>query len=220
MPSKAQKAFKANAADVDRLLEIHQDIGGGTPGRRYGLEVLNKSAVVLITAIWEAYCEDLATEALEHVVNKSRDATTLPKELKKRIASELKKDLNELAMWDLADAGWKASLRSRLVALTDERNKRLNTPKTENIDELFATALGLPEVSTAWRWKGMTVDTARTKLDRFVVLRGSIAHRGKGAKAVRRAEVEDFFDHAQRLVAKTGGRVNTFVKGVTGSSLW
>jgi hypothetical protein len=29
--------------------------------------VLNKSAIVLLTAFWEAYCEDLAAEALNHV---------------------------------------------------------------------------------------------------------------------------------------------------------
>lgn len=35
-----------------------------SPVGRRNLEVLNKSAIVLLCAIWEAYCEDLADDAL------------------------------------------------------------------------------------------------------------------------------------------------------------
>ena len=86
MPSKAKKAFDKNSEDIVRLLEIHQHLGGSGVGRRSRLEVLNKSAIVLITAIWEAYCEDVAAEALEHLVVHVPAGTALPKELKKRIA--------------------------------------------------------------------------------------------------------------------------------------
>src|SRR5713226_2469575 len=90
MPSKAWRAFAESAKDVERLLEIHTGLGGKGPGRRYKLEVLNKSAIVLITAIWEAYCEDIAAEALAHIVANVARGSTLPTELKKKIASELK----------------------------------------------------------------------------------------------------------------------------------
>ena len=105
MPSKARAAFDENAQDVDRLLEIHSDVGGDAKGRRFGLEVLNKSAIVLLTAIWEAYCEDIATEALEHLIAHVPSGSALPKELKKRIVNDIEADRNKLAMWDLADSG-------------------------------------------------------------------------------------------------------------------
>ena len=79
MSSNARKAFDRNAEDVDRLLEIHQNLGGDAQGRRFRLEVLNKSAIILITAFWEAYCEDIAAEALEHVINHVPTASELPK---------------------------------------------------------------------------------------------------------------------------------------------
>jgi hypothetical protein len=220
MASKARRAFDQNAKDVERLLEIHQDLGGDARGRRYRLDVLNKSAIVLITALWEAYCEDLAAEALDHLVIHMRNASTLPKELKKRIAKEIKADPNDIAMWTLADAGWKAKIRERLAALTEERNRRLNTPKSDNIDQLFADAIGLSAVSAKWSWTKMTVDTAKKKLDGFVALRGAIAHRGKGSTSCKKAQVEDYFAHVKRLVAKTGGSVNTFVRGATKVGLW
>ena len=46
--SNAYKAFQKNMEDIERLLELHTQEGGSEPGRRYGLEVLNKSAIVLI----------------------------------------------------------------------------------------------------------------------------------------------------------------------------
>ena len=100
--STARKAFDANCQDVNRLLDVHGQIGGSGPGRRYGLEVLNKSAVVLVTAFWEAYCEDLATEALQHLVEKAETADKLPLELRKHVARELARDEHELAVWQLA----------------------------------------------------------------------------------------------------------------------
>jgi hypothetical protein len=200
MPSKARRVFDKNAEDIDRLLEIHRDLGGDDRGRRFSLEVLNKSAVVLITAIWEAYCEDLAAEALNHIVNHLKSATALPKELKKRIAKELKTDPNEIAVWDLADSGWRTKIKSRLVALAEERNRKLNTPKSDGIDQLFADAIGLLGISGEWRWRRMTAETAKNKLDKYVTMRGAIAHRGRGLAACRKADVEDYCDHVKHLV--------------------
>ncbi len=117
MPSKARLAFNENADDISRLLEIHSGIGGDAKGRRYRLEVLNKSAIVLITAFWEGYCEDLAAEALKHIVDYAQDSSSLPGELKKRVAKELKADPNEIATWRLADQGWRSVLNKRLVDL-------------------------------------------------------------------------------------------------------
>jgi hypothetical protein len=68
MASKARAAFDKNCADIDRLMEVHTAYGGTGAGYRHQLEVLNKSAIVLLCAIWEAYCEDLAAEAVEHIV--------------------------------------------------------------------------------------------------------------------------------------------------------
>lgn len=69
MPSKARTSLAENLNDIDKLLELHASEGGAARGRRYDLEVLNKSAIVLISSYWEAYCEDLAEETLEHIIN-------------------------------------------------------------------------------------------------------------------------------------------------------
>jgi hypothetical protein len=220
MASKSRQAFDRNVKDIERLLEIHADVGGDTKGRRFGLEVLNKSAIVLITAIWEAYCEDLAAEALENLVANVSSGLNLPKELKKKIVSDIEADRNDLAMWDLADGGWKVRAKARVKTLMTERNRRLNTPKSDQINGLFNEAIGLSNVSSAWYWKKMSNAQARKKLDNFVELRGAIAHRGTSASGVKKAQVTGYLALVKRIVGKTGGRVNTHVRGATGKPLW
>src|SRR5207244_1414734 len=57
--SEAGSRFEASSMEVGQLREIHEEVSGTDRGRR-NLEVLNKSAIVLICAIWEPYCKDLA----------------------------------------------------------------------------------------------------------------------------------------------------------------
>jgi len=220
VPSQARKAFDQNCADIDHLMEIHTRLTGDAPGRRYDVEVINKGGIVLITSFWEAYCEDIAAEGLEHLVNHAADAAVLPVDLQRAVAKALKADLHDLAIWKLADDGWRDVLRNRLADLQQERNKRLNTPKTEQIDDLFDRALGIPKISSGWYWKNMPRERATKKLDDFVTLRGEVAHRGRAASTVRKADVTNYYSHVKILVGKTGGRVNTTVENATGKSLW
>jgi len=221
MTSKARKALDENLKDVKGLLDLHTSQGGIAPGRRFGLEVLNKSAIVLITSYWEAYCEDIAEEGLEHIVAHAPTADALPTEIKKIITKELKAEENEIAVWKLSDNKWRQLLQQRLQTLKESRNRKLNTPKHKNIDDLFESAIGLTNVSAKWSWaKKLTAAKARDKLDKFVELRGEIAHRGKAKSSVKRSHVEDYLAFIENVVKKTGGAVNTHVKAITGKALW
>jgi hypothetical protein len=220
MPSKARTAFDENVKDIDKLLKLHAANGGDQPGRRYGLEVLNKSAIVLITSFWESYCEDLAEEALEIIVEHAPNAESLPKEIKKMIAKTLKEDRNELAIWGIADGKWRDVLRTNFTALKAERNKTFATPKSFNVNDLFESAVGLPNLSSYWKWEKMTATQAAKKLNEFVSKRGDIAHRGSSTSTIKKSEVEAYLNHVKKLAAKTGGATKKHVKKITGHDLW
>jgi hypothetical protein len=220
MPSQARLAFGENYTDVERLLEIHSELAGDTPGRKHGVEVLNKSAIVLMCAVWEAYCEDIAAEAVEHLIEYAADASKLPKTLRKNVAKELKADLDESAVWKLADDGWKKHLSTRTKAMTEERNRKLNTPKTDNIKRLFDAAIGLPDVPSAWYWSGISAKQAGVKLDGYVSLRGDIAHRARGAENIKKSKVWDFAKHVERLVEKTDVHINDQLRKACGKKLF
>lgn len=76
--------LKENIREIDRLMEIHTTEGGGGPGRKHRLEVVNKAAVVLTTAFWEAFCEDAASEATDHVLAHITSPNDLPEYLRKK----------------------------------------------------------------------------------------------------------------------------------------
>ena len=54
-------SLKTNFQEIDRIIEIHGEISGSGPGYKHNVQVLNKSAIVLLLACWEAYIEDLMT---------------------------------------------------------------------------------------------------------------------------------------------------------------
>ena len=220
MPSKARSSLDENLKDVERLLDLHTKEGGTSQGRRYGLAVLNKSAIVLTTSYWEAYCEDIAAEALAHIIANAQSADRVPKGIKRIVAEELKEEKNELAVWALADTNWRGLLVSRLPRLSQKRNMNMNTPKSEQIDKLFQTTLGIDDVSSSWHWHTMSCQKAKAKLNRYVTLRCEIAHRGTPTTRVLKGHVTDYLRFIKMLAAKTGGRVNKFVRSSTGLGLW
>jgi hypothetical protein len=61
--------FAANRRDFDRLAEIHDDLAGTGPGRKHGVEVINKAGVVFVAACWESFIEDLAKEASDFLID-------------------------------------------------------------------------------------------------------------------------------------------------------
>jgi hypothetical protein len=220
MPSLARLAFEHNYGDVQRLFAIHSELVGETPGKKDGVEVLNKSAIVLMCAVWEAYCEDIAAEAVEHLVQHAKDASKLPKTLRKNIAKELKADRDDSAVWLLADDGWRAHLRARTKAMAEERNRKLNTPTTDKIKDLFDDAIGLPDVPSAWYWASTDPKKAARKLDKYVSLRGDVAHRSRAADNIKKTHAWGFANHAKRLVEKTDDYINDELRRVCGKKLF
>ncbi|WP_406636421.1 HEPN domain-containing protein [Amycolatopsis sp. WGS_07] len=220
MASHARLAFTRNCGDIDRLLAIHTEQAGDGPGRKWQVEALHKSAIVLLTAFWEAFCEDLAAEALQHLVKHADDVVTLPKALRQRVAKELKENKNELALWGLAGNGWRDVLTDRLDRLQETRNRALNTPKTRQINQLFDETVGIEGVSSSWYWPGMSAQRAGAKLDEYIVLRGAVAHRGAAADSIKKSHVTAYYTHVKRLIGRTDSHVATNIERVSGVEPW
>jgi hypothetical protein len=158
----------------------------------------------------------LAAESLEEIARHAPDATVLPEALKKQIAKDLKEHPHQLAIWQIADGGWRPFLQARLASLQEARNKRLNAPRSVNINELFQSSIGLPNISSSWKWKSMTAAKSSAKLDELVELRGAIAHRGNAGKSCTKKLVISYLSHVQMLVPKTFGKVKEFTEPITG----
>ena len=206
--------------DAKRLLEIHSDIGGNEQGRRYGIDVLNKSGVMFVAASWEAFVEDVAIQAIDHILNSSKDHSSIPLPIKKATAKGLKEDKNDLKVWELASDGWKSVVTNHRDQVIKKEISTFNTPKPDNVNHLLKKLLGIEKISRSWNWQGMSETSAYSKLKKFIETRGAIAHRGSLPQSVTRAYVDGHRKFIDRLAVRTSNVVRAEVKKVIGSFPW
>lgn len=221
MTSRAEASFVNNLGDIDELLRIHADVTGESPGRRRKLGPLRELTIVLLTAFWEAFCEDLAAEALRHLVAYAPDAQVLPVELRKQVAKELSVDKsNTLEVWKLAGDGWRSVLVDRLEGLQELRNRRLNSPRTQQVNDLFRETLGIENISGSWHWASINPERAAAKLDEYIVIRHEVAHRGSSTDRIWKYDINDYYTHVWNLVERTAAEVASVLADATGVTPW
>ena len=229
MPSLARRAFDENSKDIRRLIEVWGEFEGLSkevpldgdeaeiPATRV---VCLKSIIVLLVSYWEAYLEDIAEEALRHIVQNVKDPNNLPKELRKAVTKELTKEETELAVWKLCGDNWRKLCLERFNQLAERRNRNFNSPRSHLVNEFIQATIGLENLCQ--KWKADTLDSAGCvkRLDELIELRGAIAHRGKVTRTLTMAAVDADIKFINKLVATTGGAINAFVEKTTKIPLW
>lgn len=206
-----------NIEEVDRLTEIHTEIGGPGPGRRHNIEVLNKSAIVLLVACWEAYVEDLAQIAFHYMIRHT-SPEHIPKKVQSLVATELKSHKDDSKIWDLAGSGWKDALNIYGSTILDRYVGRLNTPRPEQVDHLFECLVGLRSVSTKWKWRGASNMGVLTRLDDLITQRGEVAHRVFTKVSIRKKDVDAARDLIGRIAVNTSNQVANHLEKITGKA--
>jgi len=64
MASRAHDEMTDRLTDVDQLMAAHAAVGGTQRGRRYEVVGLNRAAILMLSAHFEGYLEDVMTDAL------------------------------------------------------------------------------------------------------------------------------------------------------------
>lgn len=214
--SKARDKLDEHKGDIERLRVIHEEVVGAGPGRKHDVEVLNRATIVLITACWEAYVEDVCIEGYEHLLKHAKDAEGIPAKMRVRASGALRAAKDERLVWALADNGWRTVLREHWRSEV----AALNTPKAANLEDLFHHVLGLKDLASHWSWQGMSASKAARKLDKYVTVRGDIAHRVRHDDAVHKSWTADYLGHILHLADKTDDAVRRHVKSLVGSAPW
>lgn len=210
----------ANTREVGNLIRLHAIIVGGKRGRPPDLEVLSKSSVVLLVACWEAYIEDLASNAFDFLLSNADTPRNFPNRVLTLASKSLRDNEDERRVWEIAGEGWRSVLVKHQKELFDRYIGRLNTPRPSNIDILFESIIGMPRLSRAWKWKGLSNQSALDKLDRLITLRGEIAHRVKASRSVQRRYVEKSTNFINRLAATSSNAVRVFLNTRVNSYPW
>ena len=212
--------FKENLKEVGQLLNMHSKLGGTGPGRKHNVEILNKSAILFTCAAFEAFIEDLATRAFDHIVANSKDHTSLPKSILKSIADALREDKNEIKIWELAGDGWKVVAENYKRDLLKKYVAPFNTPKPHNIEDLLKELTGFTTTPTVWQWKGMQASSAKDRLKQFVELRGALAHGSKPAKPVLKQEVLGYINLLAPIIVRFSNELRTYCYKTTAKFPW
>jgi len=209
-------SFKANISDVIRLIQIHRDLSGSERGRRVGMECLNKSAIVLILASWEAYVEDLAESAFDCMLDNAADHSTFPMHVLTLAWADFKKSTPTDAFSSIA-TGWKDILKNHRTKILEKHIVRgsFNTPSADNCNNLFAQLIGLTSFTNCWTWKitrtNMAVVKAEKELADLIDLRGEIAHRAATAQAVKKSVVLKYAKLITRLAVRSHNQVRNYL---------
>lgn len=220
--STAIVRLRQNMADVDRLLAIHAELTGTERGRRVGVEVLHKSAVVLITVSWEAFVEDLATEGFDFLLDQANTHDAIPSKVRALVAKSLLREMgqNDLKLWDLADTGWKSVLSGYKQSSVVQYAGNLNTPSSDNVDNLFESLVGIRKISSFWYWPGQAVENSRQRLRDYITVRGQIAHRVATNENINKAYVRAYANFVYRLAVKTANRIRNYVNEQVSDYPW
>ena len=220
MPSNAKNNFAEQKTDIDQLWAIHEEVAGQGVGRKHGVDVLNRAAIVFITACWESFVEDVCLEAFDFMLANATDMDSIPPKVRTLASKELREDNDERRVWELAGTGWKTVLQNHRDAVKEKWINSLNTPKTDQVNNLFSQMLGLVNLSSAWAWQHMNDEQAGDKLDQYVTIRGNIAHRTQHDDTVYKNWSEDYLGHVERMVEKTDDRVRSHVTDLVGTPPW
>lgn len=208
--------LRSNVHEVKRLVAIHAQLTGTGPGRRHDVQVLNKSAVLLVVATWESFVESLVLTGATYLSENVEDISKLPPKPKAAIARRLEADKHEAAVWALAADGWKAQLCEE----AKERIRRLNTPTVANVDSVFFHCLGFSKLSSHWHWPGGTHESVLNRLNNLLSLRHEIAHGIEMSRSVTKRYVERSNDFVIRLAAISSNRVRGHLKKIAGEAPW
>jgi hypothetical protein len=215
MPSIARSVFDKIDSDVDSLLALHPAMANPGRGRPAGdTGPLLRSAIVLIHTAWENYFEQALLETSQFILASiGSDWSKMPAGLRKVAGDHAKKK----DPWDLAGDGW----RRIAAAHVEKRVAALNTPNSENVEELTKECLGIGDVLDGCGWRKNPPQTVRDHLNEFVHdVRGEIVHKGSTPSPLHLAGVRAWRDFFERLVGEFDAHVADEIRKEFGARPW
>lgn len=178
MPSKAYIKFQNNLQTVQRLNETYEQMKKTRNSRGRGaFDHITRSSIVFLISAFEVYCEDIIREGVQKTIVSAKDASNLPKDVKNTIDNFVKNEKNGIPPIELCDEGWRNVYKNLIEKLLSA----FNTPKKDNLKDLFKRFLGIKDSALD---KIADID----KLDDIVKYRGEIVHQ---VKAIKYVHIED-----------------------------
>lgn len=176
---------------------------------------LNKAGMVFIVTTWEAYVEDVAREAAEHIARHTASYADLPRPLKTIISDGVRRQNNPpWSAADIADDGWRELVTRNAYEKTHQG--AFNTPSSTKVRKLFQDTTGLTDVTSSWGWQGFSAPGPAERLDETIEIRGEIVHTGGKPDGLAKGWLDTYGGNVARLVDRTDLAVRAHACEVTG----
>ncbi|MDO8738262.1 MAG: HEPN domain-containing protein [Candidatus Deferrimicrobium sp.] len=201
---------------MERLLDIHSEIAGEKPGRKHNVEVLNKSAILMLVACWESYVEEVVSGAYKYLLNIAKTPNDFPIDVRLRASNELRESKDPRRVWELAAKGWKD-------VLYEYRGKQIesfNTPTSKKVNILCKALLNIEDVSGKIKIPRIKDSDICPRLDTLVALRGAIAHKVKADKSITKRMVQKDIKFIGTLAESLNNIVSAYLKELVGGAPW
>lgn len=206
--TQASGNFAFAVSDIYHLLDFYDEqTGTGRPDPRF--EVLKRTGVILTITAWETFVEDVLTAEFTKQLDQSKapgDVQSVFNLVAQKWQARIRGDGRDspkpptFVQW--TGDNWKHLLKENF----ENDIASLNTPNSQNTRKLFKRYLGF-DVTSDWRWPGMSSETACSRLDALIELRGELVHRGSDPlerrARVPRRQLEDAVNLVERLVRST-----------------
>ena len=153
-----------NTIEVISLIGFHVVLTGKDSGRRHHVEILNKSALVLLVACWESFVEDVATQGFDFLLSEAKTPNAFPQSVLALSAKPLRESDDPRKLYELAGEGWRTVLRKHRQKVLEDYAGKLNTPKPKQVNDLIEKMIGLKGISSEWKWRGMPNNIRGKKL--------------------------------------------------------
>lgn len=187
---------------VSRLHETYDLIRTtrGTRGRA-AFDHVTRSAIIFLAAAFEVYIEDVIIECCNQQISFAQDAVNLPHDVKKTINDYVKQEGNGEPPTNLCDEGWRRVYRK----IVEQRTGKLNTPKKQQIADLFKSLIGIVESK-------INAIQNISDLDGIIAFRGEIAHRVRANIYVGIDQLVEKQEKIEKIVKSTDKTILAFFR--------
>ena len=216
--SEARATFVGNSADIRAYFVLHQlAFKDANKAVRRLAYVVDKSIYILVASLWEAYCEDVVTESLNHIIAYAPSYHSLQQGLIEEIQKTIRSGKD--SPWDLAGEGWREYLKKRREGFERKRNKEFAGPKSESVEQFFSHVLGIDELCNSWK-TAAGAPLICEELDEHIDRRNTLVHRITPGRVLNKRDVKQFYKVVWRLVEYTDAVIDEMLVGTTGESRW
>lgn len=206
MPSNAFGEYLDNLRDVHRLVLLHASLNGSGRGRR-GLGHLTRGGILLLCAAWERYTESVIVESATYLQQHLPNRVSMPVNVAQKILNHANSNNNAWTATQANGPTWGVIYLDYIRRQTDA----LNTPKYENLKNLFHNCIGVPDVATLW-------SSPSQEITDFVALRGEVAHRGSSSTYVTIATLKVLEPSIKTFATETDNEVARHLKALSGAN--